>query len=779
MHQILVVISSCSCSTRSWSSLQEVQDQASQSGTPSRVANRTGTQHQANVTGMPSLRSHMLPASTQISLVSASPNWNHPPLSEQQTGSALHPSTNSSSGLYLRPDPARGVLPGSLLHHAANTPLVSNIYLTSISQNATIIRPTVSPSTSTALLYPSTSTVPLYPSTSTIPSYPSTSTVPSYPSTSTVPLYPSTSTVPSYPSTSTVPLHPSNISGNNSILQWSPHSSLLSAAHSYPTQLPSSVIPLSHSDKPTAPPPSNHQPTSFPWTQDTIFPVQSPLSVGHTTTGLSHARINVSDAGNEATNTSGSTLEDVQSPLVASSMEQWDTTANSFSPGVVQFAPEGQDSSPTSHSTLSTPPTHSLHTTFQPPHSIPSAPHNLIPSPSAQTLINTATTKSDINPPQSQEHTAVSKHGYPYAVLMSDSLSLTSSTDVSSTPISDLHIGNISDAVYPEQNQLQSLSEESTLSTLSSFTPQSMIQSLLGGQYHGSVQTHSDLVPNHMVRTDNLLASTLSSDTGLQESTLTEEETHCTPHQNSMKEESSMPLSADSGSGTLLDEGLNKMSSRREGIEVKSPIKIQEGGSGTEVDSHHLSSQGESDICEGEPKRAMSLQEAFLSRKKAFIQHSEDRKREVRLKAALAGGVLPRTKQPAILQSRISHQTSAPATSVSGSGRKISRKGVEPVASPHSVRSKRSVTFSSPVTMLQDTGLFSPPDIHNHKGVCIHTYVLYTYICTYISWYLLLLLKYSLKIASSVKIPLYVLHTCTYCWFLCILVFYSMYFCIN
>ena len=71
--------------------------------------------------------------------------------------------------------------------------------------------------------------------------------------------------------------------------------------------------------------------------------------------------------------------------------------------------------------------THSPHATFQPPHSIPSAPHNLIPSPSAQTLINTSTSKSDINPPQSQEHTAVSQHGYPYAVLMSDSLSLTSS----------------------------------------------------------------------------------------------------------------------------------------------------------------------------------------------------------------------------------------------------------------------------------------------------------------------------------------------------------------
>ena len=80
-----------------------------------------------------------------------------------------------------------------------------------------------------------------------------------------------------------------------------------------------------------------------------------------------------------------------------------------------------------SASTLPTPPTHSPHATFQPPHSIPSAPHNLIPSPSAQTLINTSTTKSDINPPQSQEHTAVSQHGYPYAVLMSDSLSLTSS----------------------------------------------------------------------------------------------------------------------------------------------------------------------------------------------------------------------------------------------------------------------------------------------------------------------------------------------------------------
>ena len=70
---------------------------------------------------------------------------------------------------------------------------------------------------------------------------------------------------------------------------------------------------------------------------------------------------------------------------------------------------------PTSHPTLPTPPltlpklpfslhtpytsTHSPHATVQPPHSILSAPHNLIPSPSAQTLINTSTSKSDINPP--------------------------------------------------------------------------------------------------------------------------------------------------------------------------------------------------------------------------------------------------------------------------------------------------------------------------------------------------------------------------------------------
>ena len=94
----------------------------------------------------------------------------------------------------------------------------------------------------------------------------------------------------------------------------------------------------------------------------------------------------------------------------------------------IQYLYTCQDSSPTSHPTLPSPPrTHSPHTTVQPPHSIPSAPHNLIPSPSAQTLINTSTSKSDINPPQSQEHTAVSQHGYPYAVLISDSLSITSS----------------------------------------------------------------------------------------------------------------------------------------------------------------------------------------------------------------------------------------------------------------------------------------------------------------------------------------------------------------
>ena len=39
-----------------------------------------------------------------------------------------------------------------------------------------------------------------------------------------------------------------------------------------------------------------------------------------------------------------------------------------------------------------------------------------------------------------------------------------------------------------------------------------------------------------------------------------------------------------------------------------------------------------------------------------------------------------------------------------------------------------SLSLTSSVTMpvLQDTGLFSPPDIHIHNGV----YILYMYICT-------------------------------------------------
>ena len=95
-------------------------------------------------------------------------------------------------------------------------------------------------------------------------------------------------------------------------------------------------------------------------------------------------------------------------------------------------------------------PPHFPHLHSLSPHSIPSTPHDLIPSPSAQTLINTSTSKSDINPPQSQEHTTVSQHGYPYTVLMSDSLSLTSSITMSVLQDSGL-LAYFCDVVYAGQ----------------------------------------------------------------------------------------------------------------------------------------------------------------------------------------------------------------------------------------------------------------------------------------------------------------------------------------
>ena len=117
------------------------------------------------------------------------------------------------------------------------------------------------------------------------------------------------------------------------------------------------------------------------------------------------------------------------------------------------------------------------------------------------------------------------------------------------------------------------------------------------------------------------------------------------------------------------------------------------------------------------PPSAHSLQEAFLLRRQDFIRRSQSRVKQLKdgasqrqLQKTQQGGnsqSTPKQKKAAIHR----HDQRAPST--------YPGKGSIPQTPPfqgdnHPTR-RRAVTFSSPVSRLQDTGMFSPPEIHKGR----------------------------------------------------------------
>ena len=114
----------------------------------------------------------------------------------------------------------------------------------------------------------------------------------------------------------------------------------------------------------------------------------------------------------------------------------------------------------------------------------------------------------------------------------------------------------------------------------------------------------------------------------------------------------------------------------------------------------------------------MTLQEAFLARKREFIEKSKERLNKAKEKASkdspkgTRGHLRAHSSKPA----RVVKATRADqSTDVKGKGH--TRSSTLENRRSSSEKSKRSVTFSSPLNIQQGTGIFSPPEVHKpHKG---------------------------------------------------------------
>jgi len=112
-------------------------------------------------------------------------------------------------------------------------------------------------------------------------------------------------------------------------------------------------------------------------------------------------------------------------------------------------------------------------------------------------------------------------------------------------------------------------------------------------------------------------------------------------------------------------------------------------------------------------------------KKSLFIQRSQERQRLAMAKAKQAqsrGGGAMKASTGSLTTAQLSDEgqsgelaTSTEHSQPSSTG-PCHREQGQPRST--SVNGKRSVTFSSPVTVLQSSGLFSPPEVHNSRGEC-------------------------------------------------------------
>ena len=374
-------------------------------------------------------------------------------------------------------------------------------------------------------------------------------------------------------------------------------------------------------------------------------------------------------------------------------------------------------STPLGHknTSLDSPPPTSMHISQKPPVFPITTSSCPLPSPGLSSVRSSA---------HAAPTTAATTHrGYPYSPLLtspimsgSDDSVLTKSSSSGVEPPTTSHPpehsgqGKVSSHSYADQPPLHSSepvlchgygdpspesSSISHLSSLSSLTPHGIIQSLLA---HGRREEEGEVT--------------------LQSSTFSPLQSDLSHVELSGGTESFIaPPAPEAGGHTG-----NTSYSPTQQPDSPAPhsLSVSEGDQLPEEDSPTKSAPPT------EEKPSMTLQEAFLLKKSLFIQRSQDRQRLAMAKAKQAqsrGKGAMKASAGSLTTAQLSdeRQSRELATSTADSQPSSTGPCHREQGPPRStsVRGKRSVTFSSPVTVLQSSGLFSPPEVHNSRGECV------------------------------------------------------------
>ena len=405
------------------------------------------------------------------------------------------------------------------------------------------------------------------------------------------------------------------------------------------------------------------------------------------------------------------------SPLTshsAAAVQQTQSTPLSSAPATLSHTATHQPSLPLGqHFAVSTPLRHtnafldyppptSIHIAHKPPVFPIAATSHPLPSPGLSSVRSSA---------HAVPTAAVTTHrGYPYSPLPtspipsgSDDSVLTKSSDggvglqgkVHSQSRSEQPPPGSSEAVLCHVYGDSSTESSSTshLSSLSSLTPHGIIQSLLA-HAHGEEEAEATLQSS----TFSPLQSDLS---------------HLEPSGQSDPIISPLVPETVGHTGSTLE--AYNLAQQTDSLPPHSLPASKEG---------HLNGEDSPTQCASvTEKPSMTLQEAFLLKKSLFIQHSQKRQKQAMVRAKQAqrqGGGTKKASTRSVTATQPSEggQSSELTTSTEDSQPSSTEQCRSRQVQPRSTSShgKRSVTFSSPVTVLQSSGLFSPPEVHSTKG---------------------------------------------------------------
>ena len=475
------------------------------------------------------------------------------------------------------------------------------------------------------------------------------------------------------------------------------------APHHHPSETqplpPTSSVPVAGAGALSEPLPSAAGLTAPPLASTATLRHPHPPASWHTS--VQHSQRSPTVFVSPLTSHSAAAVQQTQSTPLPSAPATLSLTA-----GHQPSLPLGQHfavSTPLRHTNafLDYPPPTSIHIPHKPPVFPIAATSHPLPSPGLSSVRSSAHAVPTA--------AATAHRGYPYSPLPtspipsgSDDSVLTKSSDGGVGLQGKVHSQSRSEHPPPGSSEAvlrhvygDSSTESSTshLSSLSSLTPHGIIQSLLA-HAHGEEEAEATLQSS----TFSPLQSDLS---------------HLEP--SGQSDPIISPLAPETVAHTGGTSEAYNLAQQTDSLSPHSLPASKEGQLHGEDSPTQCASVAD--------KPSMTLQEAFLLKKSLFIQRSQERQKQALAKAKQAqwqGGGTKKasTRSVTATQPPEGGQSSELTTSTEDSQPSSTEQCRSAEGQPRSTssRGKRSVTFSSPVTVLQSSGLFSPPEVHSTKG---------------------------------------------------------------